>query len=225
MKNLNDMQIKHTLIALLGSLLLASCDWGSYDDLPADDRQTFDVIVTIKQDADGQTYFQVNDSTVAYPETPYPFENEVRAMGMMNIRPTGKKGLCSCNVHWLEPLDKGTVIQDHDGIAQEGIDPVNSWMTCVEDGYLTVHYKTWWALAPLHHELYLVTGANPEDPYEVELRHDAHKEQHDVYADGIVYFDLSTLPDTGDETRKLTLTWRSTQGEMKKATFDYKTRK
>lgn len=70
----------------------------------------------------------------------------------------------------------------------------------------------------------LLLSENPENPYEVEFRHNAKGDIYGRYADGLVAFKLDALPDTEGKTVKLKLKWKSFSGE-KSAEFDYCTRK
>ena len=71
----------------------------------------------------------------------------------------------------------------------------------------------------------MYTGVNPENPYEVELRHNVNGDPQNYWRDALVAFNLNeALPDTKGKTVKLTIRWRSSQG-YKKVDFDYCSRK
>ena len=62
---------------------------------------------------------------------------------------------------------------------------------------------------------------NPENPYEVEFRHNANGDyDDDDWADGIVAFRLDGLPTIDGQMIKLTLRWQSFSG-IKTAEFNY----
>ena len=104
----------------------------------------------------------------------------------------------------------------------DGLDVLtDSWITSVEDGYLTIHYKTWWGEPSAHHDFVLV---QENDPYELTLLHDAHGDGRDDYSDGTVYFDINTLPPTDGSPRKLKINWTSTDGKPVSAEFEFETR-
>ena len=67
-------------------------------------------------------------------------------------------------------------------------------------------------------------GQNPDNPYEVEFRHNAYGDTYGNPDDGLVAFKLDELPDTEGKTVKLKLKWKSFSGD-KSAEFDYCTRK
>ena len=76
----------------------------------------------------------------------------------------------------------------------------------------------------MKHFVNLISTNNPENPYEVEFRHNAYGDTYGHPADGLVAFKLDgILPDTNGETVKLKLIWNSYSGE-KSHEFDYCTR-
>ena len=103
-----------------------------------------------------------------------------------------------------------------------GTDPleiVKHWTTVVEDGYLTLRFRTYFGNRTKH-VVTLVKGANP---YEVVLHHDAKGDVRGVVKDGLVAFRLSDLPDTHGKAVDLTLKWKSFSG-VKSVTFKYTSR-
>lgn len=70
----------------------------------------------------------------------------------------------------------------------------------------------------------LLTGVNPDDPYEVEFRHDAEGDDERKWGDGLVAFSLKDLPDTEGKTVTLKLRWQSYSG-TKQANFKFCSRK
>ena len=107
-----------------------------------------------------------------------------------------------------------------------GTDPVeiiNDWVTIAEDGYLTLRFRTVWG-GRNKHFVNLLLGQNPENPYEVEFRHNAYEDTYGTTEDRLVAFKLDGLPDTEGKTVKLKLKWKSFSGE-KSTEFDYCTNK
>ena len=74
------------------------------------------------------------------------------------------------------------------------------------------------------HYVNLVTGENPDNPYEVTFYHNADGDVNGYWGYGIVAFKLDKLPDTEGKTVDLTLKWKSYNGD-RKVTFKYCTRK
>lgn len=73
------------------------------------------------------------------------------------------------------------------------------------------------------HFVNLIPTNNPQNPYEVEFRHDAKGDVSGRVGDGLVAFKLDNLPDTEGETVKLKLIYKSFNS-TKSIEFDYKTR-
>ena len=200
-------------------------------------------IVTVKPVVEEDSeyyYFQLTDNEKLWPtaNTRLPYgEKEVRAF--VNYTETelpddvdGTVYSKAVDVNWIDTiLTKKPVVMDiaaeeDPDISEYGNNPVeifNDWMTNVEDGYLTLHFYTLWGNSGIKHELNLLTGLNPDDPYEVRFTHNARGDADYMEGDGIVAFSLKDLPDTNGETVKLTLVFDSFSGE-KKAEFDYCTR-
>ena len=80
-----------------------------------------------------------------------------------------------------------------------------------------------WSNLGITHFVNLIPTNNPDNPYEVEFKHDANGDVNGRMGDGLVAFKLDDLPDTEGETVKLKLIWKSFSGE-KSAEFDYRTR-
>lgn len=188
--------------------------------------------VTIKPTENGSFYMQLDDNTtlVATNVGKSPFgDREVRAILNFSEENAPHDGYSKAvKVHWMDSiLTKNTVpAPGEDEIDGYGSDPVeifNDWITYVEDGYFTLHFTTVWGRPNVRHAVNLLTGTNPDDPYEVVFRHNAFGDTCGEHHDGIAAFRLSELPDTNGETVKLTLKWNSFSGE-KKAVFDYRTR-
>lgn len=100
---------------------------------------------------------------------------------------------------WDETLDK-----------QLGGAPINiekTWMTVAEDGYLTLHYTIMTGTQGNPHSLHLLTGRDPQKPYELELRHTDRGDYGTRYAEGLVAFDIKDILLVGTD-KKLTLTVR-----------------
>ena len=185
-------------------------------------------IVTVKRDADGVVFLQLDEDQRLLPYDEIPFAGQQRAMCSLTILPAedpvyGHR----CKVHWLEALDEGTFLSaDKSQAGNDGLEVLtDSWITGVEDGYLTIHYKAWWGIPAKHHDFTLLAGTDPLDPYKLVLMHDAHGDAQDEYSEGIVYFDINSLPPTGDGVVRLTLQWDDNKGLGKTAVFDYRSRK
>lgn len=193
-------------------------------------------VVTIKPVAQNgyPFYMQLDDSTVIYPSNlnKSPFgDKEVRAF-INYKKESEEKGAQVGFINWSrELLTKNTVESlgsDEKNTAKYGNDPValvNAFPTVCEDGYLTLRFRTLWgAYINIKHEVNLVTGVDPSDPYLVEFRHNRFADAPEVQSDAYVAFRLNTLPDTQGKTVKLKVRYRNWDGETKVVEFDYKTR-
>lgn len=224
---------RHLAILIAASALIVSCSMeeaylgGNYDaDMLGSDSYegTFNAIATIKKTPTDTVYFQLNDSTTVYP-TNYQdaYTRMERVIGGVHIsnRPTGSFKY-TCWVEWAEPLEEGAV-----STSAKGADPIDikdDWMTSVEDGFLTIHYDALWGNSPKIHSFSVATDTNPADPYELVLRHDANGDATDQKGDGLVCFDINSLPDTEGQYKQLTLKWNDLEGKACERQFKFKTR-
>ena len=195
-------------------------------------------LVTVKPSVDGTTFvMQVDDKTVihAVNYTKSPFGNkEVRAL--VNYRTPKEDEIQSGNpivggaenvyVNWMDSiLTKKAILSTGDDIKLYGNDPVeivNDWTTIVEDGYITLRFRTNWS-SGIMHRVNLVYGSDPDDPYKVVFHHDANGDWYGEPGDGLVAFRLADLPDTAGQDVDLTLEWQSFSG-IKTAKFKYRSR-
>ena len=222
------------ILAMVPILLLASCAKENMSDRYWEGQSAdgvlsaaYKAILTVKKTPTDTVYFQLDDSTTIYPQN---CQNNFKRMKKLFCdivvydKPTGRFKYTGF-VNWSEPIDEGTVTADASVKGDIGLNIVDDWMTGAEDGYLTLHYNTWWGLNPVQHKLYLITGTNPADPYELVLRQDACGDKKDEEGDALVCFDINSLPDTGDEYKELTLKWTSSGGTAAEKKFKFKTRK
>lgn len=232
-------------IILLAALALVplSCQMAkeSYADLGWPGNYTSDVesghvlsgeyqaIVTVKKSVLDTVYFQLNDSTTVYPrnyQASYTRMERLFCQAEGFSVPTGSFTY-TCNVEWAEPLDQGSVSPGAEpqwNSVQDVLDIYDDWMTSVEDGYLTVHYNTFWGISGIQHSFHLLMGTDPANPYSLVLLQDSHGDSREDEADGVVCFDINTLPDTGGKYIPLSLKWKSLEGVVSERTFKFKTR-
>ena len=134
------------------------------------------------------------------------------------------------NINWIDsiltkPIAPDLGVTSNDSIyGSDPVEIVNDWVTIAEDGYLTLRFRTIWGDRNKAHFVNLLTGKDPENPYEVEFRHNAYGDVYGAYADGLVAFKLDSLPDTNGKTVKLKLKWKSFDGD-KSVEFNYCSRK
>lgn len=197
-------------------------------------------IVTLKPtDGTPSFYIQLDDKTTLEPTNilASPFgEKEGRAL--INYTETGEdseKYDRKVYVNWIDPVLTKSLVQDlgDENDSKYGSDPVeiaDSWVNIAEDGYLTLQFITFFGNSGIAHEVNLLNAGTEENRYIVEFRHNAHGDYSSSLASGIAAFRLDGLedglglPDTNGETVKLTLKYKSFDGE-KTMEFDYCTRK
>ncbi|WP_390900346.1 NigD-like C-terminal domain-containing protein [Segatella oulorum] len=186
-------------------------------------------LVTIKTNtATGQVYLQLDDATTVLPtnmKTSRYGNRELRALANLTMQ-EGQPGHYSKTafVNWMDTILTKKMSPDLGAKNDQtyGTDPleiVKHWTTVVEDGYLTLRFRTYFGNRTKH-VVTLVKGANP---YEVVLHHDAKGDVRGVVKDGLVAFRLSDLPDTHGKAVDLTLKWKSFSG-VKSVTFKYTSR-
>lgn len=190
-------------------------------------------IVTVKPIDNGSFYMQLDDSTTLLPvnmkKSPYG-DKELRALvSCYEVNNPDKTYSKAVHVNWIDSiLTKPTVANQgtlNDSLyGNDPVEIIKDWITIAEDGYLTLRFRTKWSGNGITHHVNLLTDVNPENPYEVQFRHDAHGDICGIWGDGLVAFRLSDLPDTNGKTVKLKLTWNSYDGE-KSTEFNYCTRK
>lgn len=203
--------------------------------------------VTFKPQADGSYFVEQDDSTALVVLNKnlkeYPFKEatkEKRAL-IQYVRvnepgddvphPAGIDAYKRTLFVKLAAMDtiktKNPVV--FDPAAKYGNDPMGLYLskdifptTIIEDGYLNLCFTIPMGSIGVSHEINLVTGVNPSDPYEVELRHNANGDNDEYNRAFIMCFPLKDLPDTHGETVKLTINWNSSvTGKMELTKYDY----
>ena len=225
------MKITKLLFAtgiLLTMLILPSC----LDDNDDVSRLYPNALVTVKEAADETVYFQLDETTTLLPVniTSHPFDSkEVRALvNYEEVDDSSEEYDQAVRVNWIDSIRTKQMAPNlgEDNDNEYGNDPVeivSDWVTIAEDGYLTLRFRTMWSQLGITHYVNLIPTNNPENPYEVQFKHDANGDVSGRVGDGLVAFRLDQLPDTEGETVKLKLIWDSFNGE-KSMEFDYRTR-
>ena len=189
-------------------------------------------LVTIRYTEGNVLYFQLDDVRTLYPVNMNTgkFWNEgQRVLINFYVVDEDDRGFTDAvYVNWINPiLTKATVeskgVENDIVYGKAPVEIVRDWVTVVEDGYLTLRFRTYWS-GGVTHAVNLLTGVNPDNPYEVEFRHNDYGDYDYYVGDGLVSFDLSKLPDTEGKTVNLKLRWMSFSGP-KSVEFDYCTSK
>lgn len=226
------MTRQHLLLSIVGVvvlMMLPSCT--NDDDSPELLRPT--ALVTVCPNADGSFIMQLDNATQLVPTNlkTSPFgTKEVRALvnyTETNVSPQDKK-VRNVEVNWLDSIRTKLPVetlgkQDEVKYGNDPVEIVQDWVTVAEDGYLTLRIRTLWGSPHATHILNLVTGTNPEDPYELELRHDAKRDKNGRWGDALIAFNLNKLPRGDAGIAKIKLKWKSFTGD-KSAKFEIKMR-
>ena len=190
-------------------------------------------IVTVCPNGDGSFVMQLDDETTLVPTNlkTSPFGNkEVRALVNYTVSELSSKTYQTHNVrvNWLDSIRTKLPVESLGELNDEkfGNDPieiVKDWVTVAEDGYLTLRIRTVWNNVQTPHVINLVSGTNPDDPFELELRHDAQGDTDGNWGDALIAFNLNKLPRSGAESETVNLKWKSFNGD-KSTSFKIKMR-
>ena len=202
--------------------LMCGCSKEAFDATIAKEAesaiQEFRAIVTVKQDASGTIYFQLDDNTVLFP---YNYDRPFTGMERIICGLSVAKGANECHIQWMDFLVKGDISYTQDAI-DDGLDIIDDWMTSVEDGYLTIHYDAWWGNGAEPHLLLVKPSVNE---YELTVVHQMNGDEPLEKADALVYFDINELlPNTAGAYKDLTIKWKSCEGASKAKTFRFRSR-
>ncbi len=179
-------------------------------------------VVTVKPYADNtHCYLQLDEKTTLYPVNisglPYGTKPVRALINYLAVDDDAKDCDRAVRVVWMDeiltkqPVQHGNLTQEY--LGDDPLEIVKDWVTLVEDGFLTLRFRTLSSGLGTVHVMNLVMGVNPENPYEVRLRHNAGDDTTGHMVDGLVAFDLSSLPATTDPNAKLKLVWNSFSGE------------
>lgn len=221
---------QHLLLSVVGVVLLMMLPSCLNDD-DSSELLRPTALVTVCPNADGSFIMQLDHETRLVPTNlkSSPFgAKEVRALvnyTETNVSPQDRKTR-NVEVNWLDSIRTKLPVetlgeQDATKFGNDPVEIVQDWVTVAEDGYLTLRIRTLWSSPHATHVLNLVTGTNPEDPYEFELRHDSKGDRNGRWGDALIAFNLNKLLGTGNA--KIKLKWKSFTGE-KTAEFEIRMR-
>lgn len=225
------MKAKKLFFTALGLGALSFMLPGCIDDDDSADLRYPTALVTVCPDDDGSFVMQLDDNTRLVPvnlkKSPFGTK-EVRALVNYTDNEAQESTLRNVHVHWIDSIRTKLPVtsmgeQDEEKFGNDPIEVVHDWVTIAEDGYLTLRVRTVWGYSNVAHNINLVIGTNPADPYELVLRHDANGDVYGQWADALIAFNLNNLPRENGDKKKIVLKWRSFNGE-KSAEFDIKMR-
>lgn len=214
-----------SLIAVSATLATQSCD--------NDDDYNYhlpNAIVTVKHAESGNSsYLQLDDSTTLLPinMTTSPFgDKEVRAFTNFTYTDDDSGDYdATVTVNWIDSIltkqPAPNMGEKNDSIyGSDPVELIGDWFTIVEDGYITLRFRTIWGPSGIPHYVNLITNTNSEDPYEVEFRHNASGDTYGTIGDAVVAFSIKDLPDTEGKNVKIRVKYKSPSG-YKYAEFKY----
>ncbi|MBQ0057965.1 MAG: NigD-like N-terminal domain-containing protein [Bacteroidales bacterium] len=207
------------ILLAMASAMFTSCDLDDDDD-KVSVRPT--ALVTVKPTAES-FILQLDDSTRLLPAnmTKSPFgDKEVRALVNYSLE-NKKSALQSVRINWIDSIRTKMAVpslgdKDNATYGNDPLEIVDDWVTVAEDGYLTLRVRTRWGYGNTVHYLNLLTGVNAENPYEVELRHNANGDVPVIMGDALIAFNLrEVLKDADKDEVRFTLRWNSFSGARK----------
>ncbi len=215
------------------ALSLQSCSDDDNNTLIIDPVYTPNALVTLKTDtASGQPFMQLNDSVTLvdtnYKKWPFDTANKKEVRALVSVVFDDKdKNEAQRSVHLVTLFDTirtkamSPIVSDIEKTyGDDPVEIVDSWKTVCEDGYLTLHFRTYFGGKKIH-TLRLVRMTDGT----LRLFHDANGDDKGVASDGLIAFRLSDVPkpEDGSKYQNITLKWTSFSGE-KSHTFKYKYR-
>lgn len=188
-------------------------------------------LVTFKTDAAGQVFMQLNDSVTLvdkdFKQWPYNATDKKELRALVQVifadedETASQRSVHLVMYDTLRTKPMSPIVSDIEKTyGDDPVEIVNSWKTVCEDGYLTLHFRTYFGGMSIH-TLRLVRMADGT----LRLFHDANGDAKGTVSDGIIAFRLSDVPKPADGSQyeDITLKWTSFSGE-KSHTFKYKYR-
>lgn len=208
----------YALAAVAMGISVQSCD---LDDDSSYQHRVPSALVTVRPSSDNGFTLQLDDKTTLVPTNmkASPFgSKEVRALVNYSEETQTNGSIRNVHVNWIDSIRTKQPVTSvgTDDAKTYGNDPleiVKDWVTVAEDGYLTLRIRTKWGSLHTTHYLNLLTGTNPENPYELVLRHDAKGDVDGAIGDALIAFNLNDLPKKDNEDLKIKLIWTSFTGE------------
>ena len=200
-------------------------------------------LVTVKISADGIVYLQYHEYKLL-PETALNYTRQTRAIAEVHINPRQQGDYWECMVKWIEPLE--TVYYNmggessvpptgvlgspssnpggnngYDVVWGDGFDIVSDdSLTRLEDGYLTIRYRTWWGEHPVQHNFSIRNTS--DGPFVFRIVQNSQGDAHDVLSDALMCFDITSLANIINSDTTITINWKKLDGSYGSKDFEYK---
>lgn len=101
----------------------------------------------------------------------------------------------------------------------DGVVIYDDWCTVAEDGYLTLHFGTYFGSTGISHSINLVNVSSAEHPYKYRLYHNANGDAKGYKSDGYVSFKIFDRADC-DKDATIELEWNDF-GQVKTVKFQH----
>ncbi|MDH6356209.1 NigD-like protein [Parabacteroides sp. PF5-9] len=182
-------------------------------------------VATVESQGGGSHYFRLDNGETLWPSAGYylghNFDDGQRTLLNYTLLSDSIKGFS----HYIKVNRVDAILTkslaENKGLQNDsiyGTDPIKVKDLWIGNGYLNLVFGYNYGGQATHFVNLL--QAEEEDPYTVEFRHNAYNDSPQIGMDGIVCFDLSTLPDTKGETVQLVFRVNTFDGE-KEIELDY----
>lgn len=217
MKNLKCKSLLLALALVPASAVLLSC---SEEDSPVPSTDYMTGIVTVRNSADDGLSLQITDAVKLRPTnlSKSPFgDKEVRAVVNYNLLDQSDASTWLVHVNTLDsmrtkPMIASASADDDKRYGNDPLEIVKSWATCVEDGYLTLRFRTRWGSQRTVHYLNLVMTSCKDNVCELELHQNAGGDLGGKMGDALIAFKLDGMPKLEGTNAKVRLSWMSYTG-------------
>lgn len=209
---------KYTWLVLVITMSLFGLNACQDDDDYSLDKFAIEIMTVVP---DGDTYYLRRDNgEKLWPfATNCPGYNSSKTRAQVNYTmlsdsiPGFSHGI---KINWIENILTKNISPyrgaENDSIY--GTDPVKIIAMNIGDGYLNIRFAANFGNTGVKHLISLIQDQEVNTPYALELRHQAYGDGALYAAEGLVAFDLSSLPDTGGKTVDLVINVNTFDGEQ-----------
>jgi len=208
----------------------SSMPWGSFDSSsyqgPMNGKGTWQAVATLRS-RDGIRYLVLDEASIGLivnPESVQDIPDGTRVYTQYQPVSATLPTFCTeaVRLEWTTAVDVGGISFLTDAPESDPVDIVTDWMTSLEDGFLTLHYKIR-ASGKVAHSFELRPDVEGR---QYRLLHDAHGDTGGEVTEGLVCFPVAgLLPDTQGETVTLSLHYINLNKQVSTLTVDYRSPK
>ena len=174
-------------------------------------------LVTIKTTESGTSYFQLDEKTTLEPKDwNNPYKREVRALLKYSEIPEASTLFSKkVTVEWIDSVRTKSAVPYDEEFKNGNNVPIalyKDWVTCLEDGYLTLHFVAWFGQGgKIVHNIDLAVDPETHDMY---LRHDNNGDDgYGAPGEGVIAFKIDDLMKDVADGQELTLHWKDSEGD------------